>query len=333
MTTQEFSTQFDVLYDNISSGQAPGLTEYEKSIFLTKAQDEIIKNYFNPKGNKYEEGFDDSPKRQIDLSMLMKTIKGTEVTATVNLHFANNVGYFKIPDDILLYVNEIIQVSRGSTLTKLVTVPLSFNEYSRLMSKPFKRPLKNQAWRLISSGEGDAYTYTDYGTIAKNLAATTGVTASFENIYKTIVNQTLEAKDVADNSTETSTTRTVLLVNTSYFKSDGTVSADENDGVTVTKTDITNNVNKTLQATDSVVQIIPGPGDKITDYIIRYVKRPSPIVLDDLDGLTIDGVGTPSPCVLDPILHQEILQRAVELAKAAYAGDLQSAVELGKRSE
>ena len=46
MTSEEFSNQFDVLYNNITSNQAPGLNEYEKSVFLTKAQSEIVKNYF-----------------------------------------------------------------------------------------------------------------------------------------------------------------------------------------------------------------------------------------------------------------------------------------------
>ena len=53
MTLQEFSNEFDDLYNNVMSNSAPGLDEYEKSVFLTKAQDEVIKNYFNPKGNKY----------------------------------------------------------------------------------------------------------------------------------------------------------------------------------------------------------------------------------------------------------------------------------------
>ena len=37
MTPIEFSTEFDVLYNNITSNQAPGLNEYEKSIFLLHA--------------------------------------------------------------------------------------------------------------------------------------------------------------------------------------------------------------------------------------------------------------------------------------------------------
>ena len=58
----EFSNEFDVLYNNIMSNAAPGLNEYEKSVFLTKAQEEIVKNHFQPLGNKYGQGLDDSQK-------------------------------------------------------------------------------------------------------------------------------------------------------------------------------------------------------------------------------------------------------------------------------
>ena len=78
MTNQEFSNEFDVLYNNIMSNQAPGLDEYEKSVFLTKAQDEIVKSYFDPRKNKPQEGFDGNEKRQIDFSMLIVTETGTE---------------------------------------------------------------------------------------------------------------------------------------------------------------------------------------------------------------------------------------------------------------
>ena len=89
MTIQEFSDQFDVLYNNIMSNQAPGLDEYEKSVFLTKAQDEIIKNYFNPKHNKTVEGFDDSEKRQIDFSQLMRVAEVTSPNTISYSDFTN----------------------------------------------------------------------------------------------------------------------------------------------------------------------------------------------------------------------------------------------------
>jgi len=37
MTTNEMSSEFDILYNQINSNQAPGVDEYEKSVFLTKA--------------------------------------------------------------------------------------------------------------------------------------------------------------------------------------------------------------------------------------------------------------------------------------------------------
>ena len=70
---------------------------------------------------------------------------------------------------------------------------------------------------------------------------------------------------------------------------------------------------------------------------IRYIRRPAPIITTNLSSeygdVTINGVSTISECELNPIIHSEILQRAVELAKAAYQGDLQASVELGQRSE
>ena len=86
-----------------------------------------------------------------------------------------------------------------------------------------------------------------------------------------------------------------------------------------------------------IVEIITNTGDTIKDYNIRYIRKPRPIVLGDLDGLTIEGVGTTSECELDPILHEDILQRAVELAKVAWTSTGQDNTQLmlqtGQRSE
>ena len=50
-------------------------------------------------------------------------------------------------------------------------------------------------------------------------------------------------------------------------------------------------------------------------YRVRYVKRPDPIVLIDLpNGLSIDGFSTKTECTLNPIVHMDILNRAVEIA-------------------
>lgn len=244
MTTQEFSNEFDVLYNNIMSNQAPGLDEYEKSVFLTKAQLEILKNYFNPKGNKYGQGFDENAKRQIDFSTLITVAKPSQYTPTGNyVKFDDRSQLYRMPQDILLMLNET-GINTVDGVKRLISIiPMNYEEYARLMSKPWKQPLKNQGWRLFQS--------------------TSGV--------------------------------------------------------------------------DFISEVIIKYDSTLTDYKIRYVKRPKPIILanlaDEYSNVSIEGINTITECELDPILHPEILQRAVELAKSAYTGDLKSSVELGQRSE
>lgn len=244
MTTQEFSNEFDVLYNNIMSNQAPGLNEYEKSVFLTKAQLEILKNYFNPKGNKYGQGFDENAKRQIDFSTLITVAKPSQYTLDGSyVKFDDRSQLYKMPQDILLMLNET-GINTVDGVKRLISIiPMNYEEYARLMSKPWKQPLKNQGWRLFQSTGG----------------------------------------------------------------------------------------------VDFISEVVIKYNSSLTDYKIRYVKRPKPIILanlaDEYSNVSIEGINTITECELDPILHPEILQRAVELAKSAYTGDLKSSVELGQRSE
>lgn len=262
MTASEFSDQFDVLYNNITSNQAAGLSEYEKSVFLTKAQNEIVKNYFtaNSKGNNIGQGFDDSAKRQADFSCLMMTADCTEPSEAPTGYKAidSRSSLYKLPSDIFIVINEAITLSSPADRV-LQVIPLRFDEYMRLMSKPYKRPLKYQAWRLINQG------------------ASTNVGA------------------------------------------------------------------------DRYAEIIVGPSDTISTYNVRYIKFPKPIIIGDLDGLTIDGykftdqqnpeavTKTTEGCELDPIIHADILQRAIELAKISWTAtgqdNMNPVLQAGQRSE
>ena len=94
----------------------------------------------------------------------------------------------------------------------------------------------------------------------------------------------------------------------------------------------------TNNQTSNKADIIIGPSDTLNKYTIRYIRRPKPIIVSNLDGLTIEGEGTKKlDCELDPILHEEILQRAVELAKIAWTNtgqdNLQAVMQAGQRSE
>lgn len=68
-----------------------------------------------------------------------------------------------------------------------------------------------------------------------------------------------------------------------------------------------------LDTTDNHIEIVCK--HEIDKYLIRYVERPKPIILTNLDGgLAIRGETNEMTCLLDPTVHRMILQRAVTLA-------------------
>ena len=241
MTNKEFSNEFDVLYNSITSNQAPGLDEYEKSVFLTKAQSEILREYFNPRVDGANGGFDGSQKRQYDFSFLIKTVELEANFATVGDEdyvpkIDGRGSLFNFPEDYFLSINEII-VDEESTNKLFSVVPISYSDYQRLMIKPYAYPPKRIAWRIF------------IGTIQKTL--------------------------------------------------------EDNSKVTIPVAEIIGKFN--------------GRSDN-WKYSLRYVKKPNPIILIDLtdDKLSIEGEKKETPCEFPSQLHQEILERAVTLAKIAY---------------
>ena len=69
MTVQELSHEFDLLYNNLSSNSAPGLTEYEKSRLLTTAQEQVLSAII---GGEDLPGLDGSDENRSRLHTLLK---------------------------------------------------------------------------------------------------------------------------------------------------------------------------------------------------------------------------------------------------------------------
>lgn len=68
-----------------------------------------------------------------------------------------------------------------------------------------------------------------------------------------------------------------------------------------------------LDSGNNIVEIIAK--EAIKQYIIRYVSKLEPIILETLPGdLTIGGMSDVNECKLNPMLHKTILDRAVVLA-------------------
>ena len=146
MNIKELSLEFDIMFNNVMSGKAPGLNEYEKSVFLTKGQEEILKNYFNPKGNKYQEGVSDSPKRIVDFSPLIIVSKISGATAT-DAFFKNTKIYTK-PNNIFLPLSFKLRDNKSN---ELIVIPIKDEEIQRLSSKPYKEPFKGYGYLVDNS--------------------------------------------------------------------------------------------------------------------------------------------------------------------------------------
>jgi hypothetical protein len=107
----------------------------------------------------------------------------------------------------------------------------------------------------------------------------------------------------------------------------------------------------TGDAETKYAEIVAGTDNPTGTYKVRYIRFPKPIIVGDIDDLTIDGYKysanpnvlaedpkeTDGNCELDPIIHENILQRAVELAKIAWTStgqdNMQAFVQAGQRSE
>lgn len=159
MTTTEFSNEFDILYDNLATKQSPGLDNYDKSVLLTKAQLEIVKNKYNPKGNKYQKGFEQNEQRRQALKELITDFKSTNlVESDEKINDASVI--FQIPDDVLYIIYEEGKVSSSADACvagRLIDItPETHDSYKTKLKNPFKRPDKNNAFRLdLSEQDGN----------------------------------------------------------------------------------------------------------------------------------------------------------------------------------
>ena len=211
MTLTEFSVQFDILYNNISSNQAPGLTEYEKSVFLTQAQEALVLDlYKGTAGDSFETT--EEVTRYLSSLVTSKedlTIKTKDKQYIVDISSLNDLWF-------ITYQSAIITVNLNPR--DVLVVPTKQDTLYKDLKNPFRRPNRN---KILG---------------------------------------------ISENNT--------IILYSEY---------------------------------------------PITSYYVKYLKRPTPIILEDLDNdLTIENSSSKTECVLPESLHQQIILRAVQMAKAVW---------------
>lgn len=156
MTTEEFSNEFDIILQSYSvknefSQQNPiAFDEYEKSVFLTKAQEQIIITLYNGKNNS-NESFEKTEELRRYLSNIIKTEIRPKLTDNLPNAVSQNSQFFSLPDDLWFITYESAKVtSEDKCLNgkELMIIPVTQDDYFRTSRNPFRQSNDRKALRL-----------------------------------------------------------------------------------------------------------------------------------------------------------------------------------------
>lgn len=143
MTLEEFSNEFDVLIDNarISGASVRSLNEYEKSVFLTLAQEQIVTAYYK--------SFELSEEARRYLKDLITTKSVSGYTEDIELH--PNARCYKIESNVLFIIYEWCSLTSDKKCLsdkKVSVVPIAYDDLARILENPFRGPNKRRIIRV-----------------------------------------------------------------------------------------------------------------------------------------------------------------------------------------
>lgn len=160
MTTEEFSNEFDILLNSYRDLKPYGITEsitsveldeYEKSVLLTTAQEQIIKEYYTGK-NVFGESFEEKEETRKYLDQLIKL----GVSSKENLQHLTPLHYkkqfFKVKKDVWFIIYEEAETGENidicDSYVTIPVTPVSYDKYHKTIRNPFKFKGKNVALRV-----------------------------------------------------------------------------------------------------------------------------------------------------------------------------------------
>ena len=156
MTSQEFSNEFDILYNNIASNQAPGLDEYEKSVFLTDAQDELVLEMITGK-NLVGDSFEKTEEIRQYLTDIIKTAKLSESEDSNILKISSKSSIYDVPEDLWFTTYESVIFDSTKMDCKptsdIAVIPVTQDEFSRINKNPFRKASKDRVLRMNIAGK------------------------------------------------------------------------------------------------------------------------------------------------------------------------------------
>lgn len=174
MSTEEFSNGFDTLvnsykrfkdFDKQEILDSIEFNEYEKSFYLTKAQEELVISFYNGR-NHYGDSFEGTEEMRRYLDSLVKTKSYSTTERVTGTGVSKNSVFYKLPPDIafitmeqVIYSDESLGCYDGSTAA---VYPITQDEYSKIKNNPFRGPTKYKVIRL-DSGDNIIELVSKYG--------------------------------------------------------------------------------------------------------------------------------------------------------------------------
>ena len=151
MTCEEFSLEFDLLYNNIMSNKAPGLSEYEKSLFLTQAQESIVLDIYS---GKYGDSFERTEETTSYLNQLLKQRTYNNGEFTEGNKLDTRSVFVTLPEDIWFKTGETATIMDDSYkcqvdgLREVMVFPVTQDTLVRTKRSPFRGPNERRILRL-----------------------------------------------------------------------------------------------------------------------------------------------------------------------------------------
>lgn len=157
MNNQEFSDAFATLlnshgskagFGDQDSGRQIVLDEYEKSLFLTKAQEDLVQDLYS--GESIEgESYEETERLRRYLSALNKDAS-IEPDADVDVIIDSNSKVFTLPDDLWFITYEAVKADSDNCWDGkyIQVVPVRQDNYHRQIKSPFRGASNRRALRL-----------------------------------------------------------------------------------------------------------------------------------------------------------------------------------------
>lgn len=154
MNIKEFSDIFDTLLNSFGNTPNIVLDEYEKSVFLTNAQEEIIIDIYSGK-NIFGDSFEKTEEIRRYLNELVETyITDSKVSGHIGI--SKNSVFYEIPKDVwfITYESATLQDDKLGCFNgeEALIVPVTQDNFYKVQKNPFRGPSKTRILRLDNKG-------------------------------------------------------------------------------------------------------------------------------------------------------------------------------------